>query len=575
MSSTPKPPASPREFSPSLLDLGTLESLDSLPRAGQRSAEFSASLLDLGTPASLDCLPRAGLRAAEFSAARLDLGTPASLDCLPRASHHAGSELPPLSPRLYNADLAPTKAEGRRWGRYSLFALWTNDVHNIANYSFAIGLFALGMSGAQILAALALGALMVYGLMNLSGYMGQKTGLPYPVMCRIAFGIHGAQLPALIRAVIAIAWFGIQTYLASIVLRVLLTAIWPGLATYDQDAILGLSSLGWATFVAIWCVQLLIFAYGMEMVRRYESFAGPVILLTVAALAAWMYLRAGASIAWSSGEPMSGSQMWLKIFGGAAFWVTLYGTMILNFCDFARGCPDRRTISVGNFWELPVNILLFGLFAVVLAGAQFRIDGQLIQSPTDIVAAIPDTLFLVLASLALLIVTVAVNIMANFVAPAYVLTNLAPNLLNFRRAGLISATIAVLILPWHLYNSPGVILYFLGGLGALLGPLYGIIMVDYYLVRKGRVNLPELYTESRAGAYHYARGVNPRAIAAFVPAAIISTLLALLPAFAELSPFSWFFGAGLAGLIHYALAKRRVAYREVSGEAIAVDSVQH
>ncbi len=195
MSSTPKPPASPREFSPSLLDLGTLESLDSLPRAGQRSAEFSASLLDLGTPASLDCLPRAGLRAAEFSAARLDLGTPASLDCLPRASHHAGPELPPLSPRLYSADLAPTKAEGRRWGRYSLFALWTNDVHNIANYSFAIGLFALGMSGAQILAALALGALMVYGLMNLSGYMGQKTGLPYPVMCRIAFGIHGAQLP--------------------------------------------------------------------------------------------------------------------------------------------------------------------------------------------------------------------------------------------------------------------------------------------------------------------------------------------------------------------------------------------
>ncbi len=358
MSSTPKPPASPREFSPSLLDLGTLESLDSLPRAGQRSAEFSASLLDLGTPASLDCLPRAGLRAAEFSAARLDLGTPASLDCLPRASHHAGPELPPLSPRLYSADLAPTKAEGRRWGRYSLFALWTNDVHNIANYSFAIGLFALGMSGAQILAALALGALMVYGLMNLSGYMGQKTGLPYPVMCRIAFGIHGAQLPALIRAVIAIAWFGIQTYLASIVLRVLLTAIWPGLAAYDQDAILGLSSLGWATFVAIWCVQLLIFAYGMEMVRRYESFAGPVILLTVAALAAWMYLRAGASIAWSSGEPMSGSQMWLKIFGGAAFWVTLYGTMILNFCDFARGCPDRRTISVGNFWGLPVNILL-------------------------------------------------------------------------------------------------------------------------------------------------------------------------------------------------------------------------
>ncbi|BAU72111.1 NCS1 family nucleobase:cation symporter-1 [Metapseudomonas furukawaii] len=480
-----------------------------------------------------------------------------------------------LSPRLYSTDLAPTRQAGRRWGRYSLFALWTNDVHNIANYSFAIGLFALGMSGAQILSALALGALLIYGLMNLSGYMGQKTGLPFPVMCRIAFGIHGAQLPALVRAVIAIAWFGIQTYLASVVLRVLLTAVFPGLAAYDQDSLLGLSSLGWITFLAIWCVQLLIFAYGMEMVRRYESFAGPVILVTVAALAAWMYWRAGLDIAWSTGSQASASEMWLKVFSGAALWVSLYGTMILNFCDFARNCPDKRTISQGNFWGLPVNMLLFGLIAVVLAGAQFSIDGRLIQSPTDIVAALPETGFLVLGCLAFLIVTVAVNIMANFVAPAYVLTNLAPRTLNFRSAGLLSATIAVVILPWHLYNSPGVILYFLGGLGALLGPLYGIIIVDYYLVRRARLNLPELYSESREAAYHYRGGVNLRALAAFIPAAAIAALLALLPAFESLSPFSWFFGAGLAGLIHFALADRQANYLEVSGETIAVDSTGH
>ena len=127
------------------------------------------------------------------------------LDALPADT--AGPGPLALSPRLYSADLAPTRAANRTWGRYSLFALWTNDVHNIANYSFAIGLFALGMSGAQILCAFALGALVIYGLMNLSGYMGQKTGLPYPVLCRISFGIHGAQIPALIRAVIAIAWF--------------------------------------------------------------------------------------------------------------------------------------------------------------------------------------------------------------------------------------------------------------------------------------------------------------------------------------------------------------------------------
>ena len=504
------------------------------------------------------------------SISRSDVGQLADL-----SAESAGSSASQLSPRLYSNDLAPTRAANRTWGRYSLFALWTNDVHNIANYSFAIGLFALGMSGAQILAAFALGALVIYGLMNLSGYMGQKTGLPYPVMCRISFGIHGAQIPALIRAVIAIAWFGIQTYLASVVLRVLLTAIAPDLRPYDQNSILGLSTLGWVTFVAIWCVQVAIFAYGMEMVRRFESLAGPIILIAFSALAAWMYWRSGLSIAWSSGNAPTGAGMWLKVFGAAALWVSLYGTMILNFCDFTRNCPDRRTISVGNFWGLPVNMLGFALIAVVLAGAQFSIDGKLVQSPSEIVAAIPNTAGLVLACLAFLLVTVAVNIMANFVAPAFVLTNLAPKVLNFRRAGLLSATIAVVILPWHLYNSPAVIVYFLGGLGALLGPLYGIMVTDYYLVRRGRVNLPELYSENPEGDYHYRGGVNLRAVVAFIPAALIAILLALVPAFETLSQFSWFFGAGLGGLIHYAIANRSARYEEVSGESIAVDAAHH
>ncbi|WP_458239063.1 cytosine permease, partial [Pseudomonas sp. P5_A2_2] len=224
----------------------------------------------------------------------LDLPSSHSTHTADNQAHHTPVV---LSPRLHNKDLAPTKAEGRRWGRYSIFALWTNDVHNIANYSFAIGLYALGLGGWQILLSLGIGAALVYFFMNLSGYMGQKTGVPFPVISRISFGIHGAQIPALIRAVIAIAWFGIQTYLASVVFRVLLTAVHPGFADYDHNSILGLSTLGWVCFVAIWFVQLAILAYGMEMVRRYEAFAGPVILLTVAALATWMYTQADATIA--------------------------------------------------------------------------------------------------------------------------------------------------------------------------------------------------------------------------------------------------------------------------------------
>ncbi|AXA25999.1 NCS1 family nucleobase:cation symporter-1 [Pseudomonas putida] len=480
-----------------------------------------------------------------------------------------------LSPRLHNRDLAPTRIEGRRWGGYSIFALWTNDVHNIANYSFAMGLFALGLGGWQILASLAIGAALVYFFMNLSGYMGQKTGVPFPVMSRIAFGIHGAQIPALIRAVIAIAWFGIQTYLASVVLRVLLTAVWPQVAAYDHDSILGLSSLGWVCFVAIWIVQLVILAYGMEMVRRYEGFAGPVILLTVASLAAWMFFKNDARIAWSVADPLTGYEMWRNIFAGGALWLAIYGTLVLNFCDFARSSPCRRTIRVGNFWGLPVNILVFAVITVVLCGAQFQINGQVIDSPTQIVATIPNTLFLVLGCMAFLIVTVAVNIMANFVAPAFVLSNLAPRHLNFRRAGLISATVAVLILPWNLYNSPLVIVYFLSGLGALLGPLYGVIMSDYWLLRKGRVNVPELYSENPAGAYHYSRGINLRALAAFIPSALLAIVLALVPHFHSVAPFSWLIGAGTAAALYLLIAPRNRQYLDVSGEAIAVDHSSH
>ncbi|WP_085597155.1 MULTISPECIES: NCS1 family nucleobase:cation symporter-1 [unclassified Pseudomonas] len=480
-----------------------------------------------------------------------------------------------LSPRLHNHDLAPTRIAGRRWGGYSIFALWTNDVHNIANYSFAIGLYALGLGGWQILLSLGIGALLVYGFMNLSGYMGQKTGVPFPVISRIAFGIHGAQIPALIRAVIAIAWFGIQTYLASVVFRVLLTAIHPGFAAYDHDAILGLSSLGWACFVTIWLVQLAILAYGMETIRRYEAFAGPIILLTVACLAGWMYTQADGHIAWSIREPLSGGEMWRQIFAGGTLWLAIYGTMVLNFCDFARSAPCRKTITVGNFWGLPVNILVFASITVLLCGAQLQINGKIIESPTDIIASIPSTPLLALGCLAFLIVTVAVNIMANFVAPAFVLSNLAPRHLTFRRAGLISATIAVLILPWNLYNSPLVIQYFLAGLGALLGPLYGVIMVDYWMLRKGRVDVPQLYSEDPQGPYFYSHGVNLRAVAAFVPAALIAIVLALVPGFASISPFSWLVGAAIASLLYLIIAKRQSHYADVSGESIAVDDAGH
>lgn len=477
-----------------------------------------------------------------------------------------------LSAGLYNRDLAPTQRAGRTWGGYNIFTLWANDVHSLGNYAFAIGLFALGLGGWQILVALGLGGVFLFLLLTLSGFMGEKTGVPFPVMSRIAFGIRGAQIPALIRGVVAIAWFGIQTFLASQVLRVLIVAIWPGADSLDHNSVLGLSTLGWIAFLVLWAVQLVIVSYGMEMIRKYEAFAGPIILITMAALAIWMFLKAGGSIAWTTPQSKTGLDMWLHIVGGASLWVAIYGTFVLNFCDFTRNAKSKASIVRGNFFGIPLNMLLFGAIVITLAGAQFKINGRIIDSPKDVVQSVPNTFLLVLACLALLLLTVAVNLMANFVAPIYALNNLFPKHLNFRRAGLLSGVIGLVILPWNLYNSPAVITYFLGGLGALLGPLFGIIMADYWLIRRSKVNVPDLYCDLPDAPYFYKGGVNPRAVIALVPTAGAALLMAFVPAFHVVSNYSWFIGAALGAVVYLVVADRKGPFVDVSGEPIAVPS---
>lgn len=474
------------------------------------------------------------------------------------------------SSRLYTYDLAPTQKEGRRWGAYNVFTLWGNDVHSLGNYAFAIGLFAIGLNVWGILAAFLLASLLLFLLLTLSGYMGHKTGVPFPVMSRIAFGTKGAQIPAAVRGLVAIAWFGIQTYLASEVLSTLLVAMFPLLESLKPQSVLGLPLLGWITFLSLWVIQVLIASYGMHVIRKYMAIAAPTTLITMCALAIWMFIRADGSIALSTAQPLVGTDMWLHVLEGAALWVVIYGTFVLNFCDFTRSAKSRQSIIRGNLIGIPVNMLFFAVIVVVLSGAQFKLDGKIITSPTDIVQTIPNMVLLAAASIALIVLTIAVNLLANFVAPIYVLVNLFPRHLNFRKAALVSAIIGLIILPWNLYNSPVVVNYFLGGLGALLGPLFGVIMADYWLIRRTRVNVPELYSEDEHSEYHYRGGYNPKAVGAFIPAAAIAVIVALVPVFGAASGFSWFIGAILGAIIYAVIANRKPDATDVDGESIAV-----
>jgi NCS1 family nucleobase:cation symporter-1 len=478
-----------------------------------------------------------------------------------------------VSPKLYNRDLAPTKKTGRTWKAYNIFALWANDVHSLGNYSFIMGLFALGLGGWQILVTLLIGALFLFVLLTLSGFMGIRTGVPFPVLSRLSFGVIGCQIPALIRGGVAIVWFGIQTYLASLVLDVMLIKMMPGLEPLSQQYVLGLSLLGWISFSILWVIQVIIACYGMEAVRHYEAFAGPVVLVALILIAVWMYISVGGNVTWQPPNALTGGAMWNQIFGGATLWVAIYGTFVLNFCDFTRGATSEGAVVKGNFWGLPINMLLFGLLAVVMSGGQFTIDGTLIQSPTDVVQAIPNTFLLMLASLSLLVLTIGVNLMANFVAPSFALANLLPRQLNFRRAAIVSAVIGFVILPWNLYSSPVVINYFLGGLGAFLGPLFGIVMADFWLVRRQKVDVPGLYTDDPSGPYYYRNGTNPVAVKALIPSAVIALVFAFLPALHTVSHFSWFVGAGLGAVFYYVFAPKGLSYTERDGESIAVATV--
>jgi NCS1 family nucleobase:cation symporter-1 len=471
--------------------------------------------------------------------------------------------VPDADPRLYNDDLAPAKE--RTWGVYSLFAMWMSDIHSVGGYIFAAGLFALGLVGWQVLLALVIGITLVNIGMNWMGYAGQKTGVPYPVLARVSFGVFGANLPALIRAVIAIFWYSIQTWLASVAVVGLLLRAFPGLKPMAQTSFIGLSALGWIAFLALWALQLIVFRRGMETVRRFIDWAGPAIWVVMLVLAVWIVFAAKGHVSLTlSDKRLTGGQATHQFFAAIALTVSYFSTLLLNFCDFSRFAPSRRAVKIGNFWGLPVNFIAFSIVSVVVTAGSVALYGEAIFDPIQLVERMNNTAIAVVGALTFAIATIGINIVANFVSPAYDLSNVAPKHIDFKRGGLITAIAALLVLPWKVYGSPFAVQYFLGGLAAFLGPLFGVIIADYYLRRRGHVAVADLYRATPDAAYTYRNGWNPKALTAFFPAAAVAAVIALVPGsvvplFGQLAPFSWFIGAALGAAIYLAITARQPA----------------
>ena len=480
---------------------------------------------------------------------------------------------PHHSHRLANEDLLPV--EKRSWTTYNFFAMWMSDVHSVGGYVFAAGLFFLGLSGWQVLLAMVLGILVVNRLLNGIGFMGQKMGIPYPVVARISFGVFGANLPALIRAAVGIVWYGVQTWLASTALVVTIITVWPAAEVMTQNDILGLSTLGWICFAVMWVLQLALFSYGMEWIRRFIDFCGPAVYVVMFALAIWMLSQAG----WSaftlslSDKVLTTSETIYQFFCAMALVITYFAALLLNFADFSRFGVSKEAVRKGNFLGLPINFLLFALVTVIVTASTVVVFGEAILDPIQIVHRIENHAVLLVGSLTFVVATIGINIVANFVSAAYDIANVAPKHISFWRGGVITAVLSAAVLPWHLFNNPVVINLFVGGLGACLGPLFGVMMVDYYKLRKEQVDVEELYTESPNGAYWYTNGVNWRAVWAFALAATLSCLAALWPPLSVIAPFAWFIGTIASAVIYMMIMPKIKTQGDLEPHAVAEASV--
>ncbi|MGH3641111.1 MAG: NCS1 family nucleobase:cation symporter-1, partial [Mycobacterium sp.] len=417
-------------------------------------------------------------------------------DIVEAAGHPVGSGLVKeyYDPRLTNEDLAPLAKQS--WSTYNIFAFWMSDVHSVGGYVTAGSLFALGLASWQVLIALLVGIVIVYFLCNLVAKPSQQAGVPYPVVCRSPFGVLGANIPAIIRGLIAVAWYGIQTYLASAALDVVLLKLFPGLAPYadvEQYGFTGLSLLGWGSFTLLWILQAAVFWRGMESIRKFIDFCGPAVYVVMFILCGYLLWKSGWHVSLSLGGEKKGNTL-VVMLGAIALVVSYFSGPMLNFGDFARYGKSFTAVKKGNFLGLPVNFLVFSLLVVVTAAATVPVFGELLTDPVATVARIDSVTAIVLGALTFSIATVGINIVANFISPAFDFSNVSPQKISWRMGGMIAAVGSVLLTPWNLYGNPEVIHYTLETLGAFIGPLFGVLIADFYLVRKQKIVVDDLFT---------------------------------------------------------------------------------
>ena len=485
--------------------------------------------------------------------------------------------------RLHNEDLAPVPITRRTWTTYNYLALWVGMSINIPSWLLASGLVALGMAWYQAILTIGLANVIVLIPMILISHAGTKYGIPYPVFARASFGVYGANLPALIRAFVACGWFGIQTWIGGTAIFALVGALlgadswW---TTADKLSIgFGFEAVAqpwtlWLSFAIFWAINIAIIVRGMEAVKRFENWAAPFLIVVFLGLMVFMIAQAGGlgPIVSEPGKLGWGPDFWaifpLSLMGMIAFWSTLS----LNMPDFTRFGRSQREQALGQALGLPTTMTLFPLVGVLTTSATVIVYGEAIWDPVALAAKLDNPILLIVAMFTLAVATLSTNIAANVVSPSYDFSNVWPSRISFRTGGLITGVIGIVIQPWNLLATPDLYIFtWLGFYGGATGAIAGVLVADYWLLRRTGLHLADLYKAS--GIYRYARGWNWTAVVALVAGAFVALGGAysatnadgsasgpfppdgIIPFLKPVYDYSWVAGLVVAFVVYFVLAK--------------------
>ena len=466
---------------------------------------------------------------------------------------------------LSNADLQPTTAAQRTWRWYHFAALWVGMVMCIPAYTLAASLIESGMSASQAVLTVFLGNLIVLVPMLLIGHAGTKYGIPYAVLARASFGTRGARLPALLRALVACGWYGIQTWFGGMMIYTLVGVLIGHPLEGDKLPGLGINLGQLVSFLMFWAIQFYYVIHGIDAIRKLETYTAPLKIVICFVLLWWAYDKAGGfgPILDQPSQFVEGGRragqfsavFWPSLTAMVGFWATL----ALNIPDFTRFAKSQKDQLIGQAIGLPAPMGLLAALAVFVTSATVVIYGKAIWDPVDLASRMSGAAVLV-ALIVLLIDTVSVNLAANLVGPAYDFSALNPRVISYKTGGYITAGIAILMMPWRILESTqGYIFTWLIGYSALLGPVAGILIVDYYLLRRTELHVAELYQEN--GRYSYRNGWNWAAVLAFslgvlpnVPGFLNAAFPAAVPevadVFKQVYTYAWFVGLAIAAVVY-------------------------